>query len=241
MSTFQHRFASLLATGALAAGGTVVQAAPAGAVHIRGTVAGIQGQVLTVTSASGLVRVQLAAKSPIVSVIPSDRAHIKDGSFLGIASQPQPNGSQRAMEVVVFPEAARGTGEGSYAWDLPGSGPHSKMTNGTVSRSKMTNGTASLSRMTNGTAGTAHTSRMTNGTAHTADGSALTLRYKNGTGTGSQNIILPANIPVVTFAPGQLSQLTPGAHVFVIGHRLPTGVVAADRVLVGKNGLVPPM
>ena len=181
---------------------------------------------MTVTSATGPVRVQLASKTPVISVVPSDRAHIKDGVFLGIASRPQANGTQRAMEVVVFPEAARGTGEGSYAWDLPGSGRHSKMTNGTVSRSTMTNGTAS---------------RMTNGTAHAAGGSGLTLQYKSGTGTGSQSITLPANIPIVTFAPGQPSQLAPGAHVFVIGHRLPSGIVAADRVLVGKNGLVPPM
>lgn len=238
MFSFQHRFALLAATGALATAGTVVQAAPAGAVHVRGTVASVQGPALTVTSAAGPVHIQLAAKTLFVSVIPSDRAHIKDGSFLGIASRPQPDGSQRAMEVVVFPEAARGTGEGSYAWDLPGSGAPSKMTNGTVSHSKMTNGTASLSRMTNGTA---HQSRMTNGTAHKSGGAALTLQYKKGAGSGSQNITLPPNIPVVTFAPGQLSQLTPGAHVFVIGHRLPTGGVAADRVLVGKNGLVPPM
>ena len=183
---------------------------------------------MTLTSAAGPVRVQLAAKTTVVSVIPSDRAHIKDGSFLGIASQPQPNGSQRAMEVVVFPEAARGTGEGSYAWDLPGSGSHSKMTNGTVRKSLMTNGTA-------------HKSLMTNGTAHTASGAGLTLQYKSGTGTSSQNITLPPNIPIVTFGPGQRSQLTPGAHVFVIGRRLPSGIVAADRVLVGKNGLVPPM
>lgn len=238
MFSSRHCIASLFAVGALAVGSAAVQAAPAAPIHIRGSVASLQGQILTVTSATGPVRVQLAAKMPIVSVIPSDRAHIKDGSFLGIASRPQPDGAQRAMEVVVFPEAARGTGEGSYAWDLPGSGSHSKMTNGTVSRSKMTNGTASLSRMTNGTA---HTSRMTNGTAHTADGAALTLQYKNSTGTGSQTIALPSNIPVVTFAPGQLSQLTPGAHVFVIGRRLPNGIIAADRVLVGKNGLVPPM
>ena len=227
MFSFSSCSVSLLAAGALAAG-SIAQAAPAAPVHIRGTVASVQGKMMTVTSATGSVRVQLAAKIPIVSVIPSDRAHIKDGTFLGIASRPQANGSQRAMEVVVFPEAARGTGEGSYAWDLPGSGPHSKMTNGTVSRSTMTNGTA-------------HGSRMTNGTAHKSGGSALTLQYKSGTGTGSQNITLPANIPVVTFAPGSASQLTPGAHVFVIGHRLPSGVVAADRVLVGKNGLVPPM
>lgn len=225
MFSLSHRFASLAAVGALAAG-SVTLAAPAASVHVRGAVASVQGGVMTVTSAAGPVRVQLAPKTPVVSVVPSDRAHIKDGTFLGIASRPQANGTQRAVEVVVFPEAARGTGEGSYAWDLPGSGSHSKMTNGTVSRSTMTNGTAS---------------RMTNGTAHTAGGSALTLQYKSGTGTGSQAIALPANIPIVTFTPGAASQLTPGAHVFVIGHRLPSGIVAADRVLVGKNGLVPPM
>ena len=228
MFSFSPRSASLLALGALAAAGSAAQAAPAASVHVRGAVASVQGQMMTVTSATGPVRVQLVAKMPIVSVIPSDRAHIKDGTFLGIASRPQVNGTQRAMEVVVFPEAGRGTGEGSYPWDLPGSGPHSKMTNGTVSHSKMTNGTA-------------RGSRMTNGTAHKSGGSALTLQYKSGTGTGSQNITLPANVPVVTFAPGSASQLTPGAHVFVIGRRLPSGIVAADRVLVGKNGLVPPM
>ena len=131
MFSRSYRFASLLAVGALAAG-AAVQAAPPAAVHVRGAVASVQGGVMTVTSATGSVRVQLAPKTPVISVVPSDRAHIKDGTFLGIASQPQANGMQRAMEVVVFPEAARGTGEGSYAWDLPGSGAHSKMTNGTV-------------------------------------------------------------------------------------------------------------
>lgn len=244
MFSFSSRFVSFSAVAALAAAGSSALAAPAAPVHIRGAIASVQGKVMTVTSASGPIRVQFAAKTPVVSVVPSDRAHIKDGSFLGIASRPQANGTQRALEVVVFPEAARGTGEGSYAWDLPGSGAHSKMTNGTVSHSTMTNGTAS--RMTNGTAsrmtnGTAHGSRMTNGTAHKAGGTALTLQYKSGAGSGSQMISLPANIPVVTFAPGSASQLAPGAHVFVIGKRLPNGTVAADRVLVGKNGLVPPM
>ncbi len=238
MFSFPHRLVSLSAVAALAAGtaGTAAPAAPAAAIHIRGAIASVQGKMMTVTSASGPVRVQLAAKTPVVSVVPSDRAHIKEGTFLGIASRPLANGTQRAMEVVVFPEAARGTGEGSYAWDLPGSGARSKMTNGTVSRSAMTGGTAPRI-----TSGATHGSRMTNGTAHKAGGTALTLQYKNGTGTGSQTISLPANIPVVTFAPGSLSQLAPGAHVFVVGRRLPNGTVAADRVLVGKNGLVPPM
>ena len=109
------------------------------------------------------------------------------------------------------------------------------MTNGTVSQSRMTNGSA---RMTNGTAG--H-SRMTNGTVKGAGASELTLEFKNGSGTGTQKLTLPAGIPFVTFAPGQSSQLTTGAHIVVFGHRGADGVVAADRVLVGKNGLVPPM
>lgn len=214
--------------------------APPAALHIRGTVQSLQGKILTLSTLNGPVRVQLPAKPLVVGVIPSDRAHIKDGAFLGIASVPGANGAQRAREVVIFPEAGRGTGEGSYAWDLPGgTAAHSKMTNGTATRSKMTNGTATRSKMTNGTA---TRSKMTNGTARkVGSGDTLTLQYKSGTGTGSQTITLPANIPIVTFAPGQLSLLTPGAHVFIIGHRQSGGMTAADRVLVGKNGLVPPM
>jgi hypothetical protein len=212
--------------------GTALQAAPAPspALHIRGTIQHVQGKVLSISTAAGPIRVQLPTKPFIVAVLPSNRAHIKDGTFLGIASEPGPSGTQRAREVVVFPESGRGTGEGSYAWDLPGGGTagHSKMTNGTAMHSKMTNGTA------------AH-SKMTNGTVHKSSGDALTLQYKSGTGTGSQNITLPANIPIVTFAPGQMSLLKPGAHVFIVGHHQPNGMTVADRVLVGKNGLVPPM
>lgn len=212
--------------------GTALQAAPAPSptLHIRGTIQIVQGKVLSVSTTTGPVRVQLSAKPFIVAVIPSDRAHIKDGTFLGIASVPGQGGTQRAREVVVFPESGRGTGEGSYAWDLPGGGAagHSKMTNGTAVHSKMTNGTAIHSKMTNGT-------------VRKSSGDALTLQYKSGTGTGSQNITLPANIPIVTFAPGQMSLLKPGAHLFIVGHHLPNGMTVADRILVGKNGLTPPM
>ena len=82
---------------------------------------------------------------------------------------------------------------------------------------------------------------MTNDTVKGAGGSELTLEFKDGSGKGTQKLTLPAGIPFVTFAPGQMSQLIPGAHVVVFGHRGADGTVAADRVLVGENGLVPPM
>ena len=214
-----------------------------GTVHVRGTIQSLKGDVLTVTSASGPVRVQLPAKAPVVSVIPSDRAHVKEGAFLGIASVKGSGGAREAREVVIFPEAGRGSGEGNYDWDLPEAGA-SKMTNGAASHSRMTNGSVSHSKMTNGTARmkkrTISGSRMTNGAVKGVGGSELTLEFKDGNGKGTQKLTLPAGIPFVTFGPGEMSQLIPGAHVVVFGHREAKGVVA-ERVLVGKDGLVPPM
>ena len=240
----------LAGVGLLAAASFSAVAAPPppNSVRVRGPVQSLTAKTLTISSASGPVKVQLTGPPQVVSVVPSSRAQIKPGAFLGIASVAGPNGTQRAAEVVVFPEAARGSGEGSYDWDLPAAAKgRSKMTNGTVSQSMshMTNG--SVSHMTNGsvshmTNGTVSHSRMTNGTvSRQAGGSALTLSYKSGSGMGSQAITLPPNIPVVTFAPGQAAQLTPGAHVVVMATRQPNGMLKADRVLVGKNGLTPPM
>ena len=87
--------------------------------HVRGTVQSLDGKVLTVATSTGSVRVELAASTHVATVVQSDRAHLTDGSFLGITSVTQPDGSQRAVEVHVFPETMRGTGEGSYGWDLP--------------------------------------------------------------------------------------------------------------------------
>ena len=198
--------------------------------HVRGTVQSLDGQVLTVATSTGSVRVQLAASTRVATVVQSDRAHLTDGSFLGITSVTQPDGSQRAVEVHVFPEAMRGTGEGSYGWDLPGvDGGGSKMTNGTAASSKMTNGTVSASKMTNGTVSAQE------------GGSSLTLQYKDGTSAGSQTITIPPGIPVVAIEPGQSTDLQPGAHVFVVAHRTSEGILTADRVLAGRNGVVPPM
>jgi hypothetical protein len=83
---------------------------------------------------------------------------------------------------------------------------------------------------------------MTNGTVSgQASGSSLTLSYKDGSSRGSQTITLPPDIPVVALEPGAQGDLQPGVHVLVIASRKAAGVLTADRVLAGKNGLVPPM
>jgi len=193
--------------------------------YIRGLVRSVDGGVLTVETSAGVVRVQLASSAPVATVVQSDRAHITDGSFLGITSVTESDGSRRAVEVHIFPEAMRGTGEGSYGWDWSGASGNSKMTNGTAS--KMTNGT--VSKMTNGTATTQ------------VNGSSLTVQYKDGASGGSQTIEIPPGIPVVAIEPGQSRDLQPGVHIFVIATRDTAGLLTADRLLAGKNGVIPPM
>ena len=199
---------------------------PASADHIRGTVTRLEGPVLTVQTPDGVVDVQLAQATQIATVENAGRDEIRPGSFVGIASVTDPGGSQRAVEVHVFAESMRGTGEGSRDWDLPSAhASSSRMTNGTVSTSRMTNGTVSAS------------SKMTNGTVTEAGaGSSLIVNYKDG----AQTITIPADIPIVALDRGQTADLQAGAHVFIIAHHA-GAALTADRVLVGRNGVVPPM
>jgi hypothetical protein len=195
--------------------------------HVRGAIEMVDGQALTVGTSDGSVRVQLAPSTAIAAVVQSDRAHLTDGSFLGITSVAKPDGSRRAVEVHIFPEAMRGAGEGSRGWDWPGASGNSEMTNGTAS--KMTNGTVSSSKMTNGTV-----------TAQDG-GSSLTLQYKDGASDDSQTVTIPPDTPIVAIEPGHSSDLQPGVHVFVVATRDSAGVLTAARVLAGKNGVAPPM
>jgi len=65
----------------------------------------------------------------------------------------------------------------------------------------------------------------------------VTLKYKDG----EKSIVVPGDVPIVTFEPGEKSMLVPGAHILVTATRQPDGSLTAARVAVGKNGLVPPM
>jgi hypothetical protein len=103
------------------------------------------------------------------------------------------------------------------------------MTNGTALASTMSNGRVSKSKMTNGTA------------SASAGGSSLTVQYKDGSSDGSQTITIPPGIPVVALQPGGPGDLQTGVHVFVVASRSSEGGLTADRVLAGKDGVVPPM
>ena len=75
------------------------------------------------------VRLHVASDVVVVGIVKISLSDIKQGSYIGTAAMPQPDGSQKALEVHVFPEARRGTGEGFYPFDLK---PNSTMTNATV-------------------------------------------------------------------------------------------------------------
>ena len=75
------------------------------------------------------LKLKVAAKPSIAALVKASLTDIKEGSFVGVTSMPQPDGGLSALEVHIFPEAMHGTGEGHYPWDLR---PQSTMTNANV-------------------------------------------------------------------------------------------------------------
>jgi hypothetical protein len=174
--------------------------------RLRGSIAANDGKTVTIATREGTqVPVKLADNYAVMLVSPVSLADIKENSFVGIASMKDPNGGLNALEVLVFPEAARGTGEGHYPWDLQ---PESMMTNATVAT-----------------------------VATAPDGQTLTVKYKDGT----QTIKVKPGTPIVTFAPGDKADAKVGAKVFMGATKGADGSFTAGRLLVGKDGLTPPM
>jgi hypothetical protein len=102
-------------------------------VRVRGTIERIEGPVYVVKSRDGAeLRLTVTDNPLFVAIVPATMADIKPGMFVGSAGMMQADGTQKAIEVHIFPESMRGTGEGHYDWDLK---PQSKMTNGNVEQS----------------------------------------------------------------------------------------------------------
>ena len=174
--------------------------------RVRGEILAVQDDALTVRERSGKsVRLTLNEPLALLAVVKADIGRIAPGSYVGSAALPQPDGTLKAVEVVIFPEAMRGVGEGHYPWDLT---PEATMTNAAVES-----------------------------VVGEVSGRVLKLKYKDG----EKTLLVPPEAPIVTLEPGDRSLLRPGNHVFVNAMRQPDGSLAASRIAVGRDGLVPPM
>ncbi|WP_116140225.1 hypothetical protein [Trinickia diaoshuihuensis] len=125
------RFKLAVSFAALALAGSAFAQSPAGKPErIRGEIVSFSGDTLKVHRRSGeTVTIDMRQSSAVNAVKAISLSDIKPGSYVGAAAMPGPDGKLTAKEVLVFPEAARGTGEGHYAWDL---GANSTMTNANV-------------------------------------------------------------------------------------------------------------
>ena len=174
--------------------------------RVRGAIESVDGDVITVKSRSGEdFKLHMTADMTVVGIVKSSLSEIKPGSFIGATTVPGPDGAPKAIEVHIFPEAMRGTGEGSRPFDLK---PNSTMTNATVSDSVVSN-----------------------------DGRTLLVKYKGG----EKRVDITPDTVIVTFAPGEKSELKAGAKVIAAMKQLPDGSFETNRVSVGRDGLTPPM
>jgi Domain of unknown function (DUF5666) len=119
--------ASLIVVFAL---GSAASAQQPQTVRIRGAIEAVDGSVLTVKSREGAdVKVAVTDNVVVIGIAKSALSDIKPNSYIGVSAMPQPDGSQKALAIHIFPEAMRGAAEGFRAWDLR---PNSTMTNATV-------------------------------------------------------------------------------------------------------------
>ena len=118
-------FAAIIAVAAIAAAPSFAQAPK----PVRGTIEKIEGPVVSIKEKDGtVVPVKLTDKAQVFGVAPAGIGDIEAGDFIGVGAMPQPDGSQKAIQVTIFAPSQRGLGEGFRPWDRP----NSTMTNGTV-------------------------------------------------------------------------------------------------------------
>jgi len=176
-------------------------------VRVRGTVEAADGPVITVKARDGqTLKVKLTDNAAVRGIVKAALSDIKENSFIGVTGMPQADGSQKAVEIHIFPEAMRGTGEGHRPWDLQ---PSSTMTNATVAQM-----------------------------VKAVSGDEITLKYKEG----EKKIVVAPDTVIVTYVPGDKSELKPGAKIFIAAaNKKDDGTLEAAAVSVGRNGITPPM
>ncbi|MEJ0077386.1 MAG: hypothetical protein WDO17_18495 [Alphaproteobacteria bacterium] len=175
-------------------------------VRVRGTIERVDGGLYIVKARSGAEeKVKLADDGAVVALIKASLADVKQGSYIGVSGMPQTDGALKCLEIHIFPDAMRGTGDGHRPWDLQ---PSSTMTNGAVEQ-----------------------------TSASADGQVLTLKYKDG----EKKVVVQADCPIVSYLPGDKSELKPGTAIFIsAAQKQPDGTLLTPRINVGR-GVAPPM
>lgn len=205
-------------------------AAMAAPERVRGTVTEVSPTSVTLHTADKDVAIALTEKTAYLKVVKSSLDKVDKDSFIGTATK-EVGGKLIALEVVIFPPAMKGTGEGHYGWDR-------------IRDTTQSGGAATTSMMTNGTVtavqpGTANTT-MTNGTVSSSDAKGgarqIMVDYKGG----QQSILVPPTAPIVAFEPDTMADLAKGKVVFVIAND-DGGKLTAGAVAIGTDGAPPPM
>jgi hypothetical protein len=99
-------------------------------VRIRGTIEAVDGNTLSIKTREGNdVKVKMTDNAAVFAVVKTSLSEIKEGSYIGVSAMPEPDGTQKAFAVHIFPENQRGAAEGFRPWDAR---PNSTMTNATV-------------------------------------------------------------------------------------------------------------
>jgi hypothetical protein len=108
------------------------QQPPTPTVRIRGTVESVDGAMLMIKSREGTdMKVRMTDNVAVFGVVQTALSEIKEGSYIGVSAMPEPDGTQKAVAVHIFPETQRGAAEGFRPWDLRAG---STMTNATVAQ-----------------------------------------------------------------------------------------------------------
>lgn len=233
-----------LTVGCFAANALAAQNTPN---HLRGTITAVSDDGITVESLTdgSSHRVTIGDDTRLAAVSKGSLEEIEEGTFIGTANLPGEDGQPaKALEMVIFPESMKGTGEGDYPWDMPRGategGPGAENLGDSGTGSTMTNGTVSSTDGSDKMDGASSGPSMTNGTVNRAadeDGMmTLTVDY----GDGSKQIRVPSDVPTVKVSRGSMDDLEQGAAVFVAGD-ITQDPIEAKAVIVGLDGTVPPM
>ena len=181
--------------------------------RVVGTVDRLDGNNLMVKANDGQpVTVVLDGNAAVFGVEKRTIADIKPGDYLASGGVKGTDGKIHAVEVRIFPETLRGTGEGQRPWDAK---PEGVMTNATV-------GTVSQSPE--------------GGVIHVKYG-VIHVKYKEG----ESEFTVGPEVPILAYVAGDRTLLKPGAAVFTVAQKKPDGTLTTGRVTAEKNGVKPPM